>query len=221
MSKVEKYARIIIKRSDVEGTIPTIPLTGVTSKNDHTLSPSWSTTDIYIGEFFLNQYDERLWIRTNEDEIKELLFIGNGLSYDFDNGVLYANNLVVSGSVSKGSGSFRIPHPDPNKKDQELVHSFVETNTAGDNIYRWKVKIINGEAEIDLPDYYKFLNEDEQIWITPCDSFARAYGYVNDDKTKLKLFGDLDCEYNVLLIATRKDTIAKNNWKGEEQFISK
>lgn len=74
MAKSEKYSRIIIKRSNISGVVPTIPLTGVTSYNDHTLSPAWRTSDLYVGEFFLNQIDERLWIRDNETNIKELLF---------------------------------------------------------------------------------------------------------------------------------------------------
>src|SRR6185436_16214715 len=47
------------------------------------------------------------------------------------------NNLRVNGSLTKGSGSFDIPHPDPSKqkKKYRLRHCFVESNTRGDNLY--------------------------------------------------------------------------------------
>jgi hypothetical protein len=63
--------------------------------------------------------------------------------------VFYLNssgNLVLSGSISKGSGSFKIPHPLEAKKDtHHLVHSFVEGPQA-DNLYRGKVTLVDGTA---------------------------------------------------------------------------
>ena len=67
--KVEKFSRIIIKRSNTLGVTATIP-----SGNDHTTLPVWKTSDIYIGEFFLNQIDEKLWLRVNNSTIKQLVF---------------------------------------------------------------------------------------------------------------------------------------------------
>jgi hypothetical protein len=58
--------------------------------------------------------------------------------------------VTVTGSLSKGSGSFKIDHPIESMKDtHHLVHSFVESPQAN-NIYRGKVKLINGKAEINL-----------------------------------------------------------------------
>jgi len=58
--------------------------------------------------------------------------------------------LVVSGALSKGSGSFRIDHPLPSKKDtHHLVHSFIEGPQA-DNIYRGKIQLVNGKATVNL-----------------------------------------------------------------------
>jgi len=57
-----------------------------------------------------------------------------------------AGNLVLAGSISKGSGSFKIPHPLEAKKDtHNLVHSFVEGPQA-DNLYRGKVALVDGTA---------------------------------------------------------------------------
>jgi hypothetical protein len=59
-------------------------------------------------------------------------------------------NLTVSGSISKGSGSFTIDHPLPSKKEtHNLVHSFVEAPQA-DNIYRGKIDLVNGTATINI-----------------------------------------------------------------------
>ena len=53
-------------------------------------------------------------------------------------------------AVSKASGSFKIDHPLPSKKDTHyLVHSFTESPRA-DLIYRDKVKLVNGSATINI-----------------------------------------------------------------------
>jgi hypothetical protein len=63
--------------------------------------------------------------------------------------------LTVSGSLSKGSGSFKIDHPLPEKKDtHQLVHSFIEGPRA-DNIYRGKVKLVDGYAEVNIDEVSK------------------------------------------------------------------
>jgi hypothetical protein len=127
-----------------------------------------------------------------------------------------ANTTFVQG-LSKTSGTFRIKHPDPSKnKTHYLQHSFVESPTAGDNIYRYVVKVIDGVIEIELPDYFKFLNENVQIWVTPKEGFGIGYGKINDDLTKVTIFANNDLEYNVLIIGTRKDKDAVENWNGIE-----
>lgn len=51
--------RIVIKRDNTPGVIPTIP-----TSNDHT-DGSWYSTDIYVGEFFMNIADNKLWWRSD------------------------------------------------------------------------------------------------------------------------------------------------------------
>jgi len=59
-------------------------------------------------------------------------------------------NVTISGSLSKGSGSFKIDHP--LKPDTHyLVHSFLEGPQA-DNIYRGKVGLVNGTAIVNLDE---------------------------------------------------------------------
>ena len=58
--------------------------------------------------------------------------------------------VTVAGSLSKGSGSFKIDHPLEAKKDtHHLVHSFVEGPQA-DLIYRGTATLENGTASINL-----------------------------------------------------------------------
>ena len=139
----------------------------------------------------------------------------------------YANSHIIGSSItasasdttfvqalSKTSGTFRISHPDPKKTDTHyLQHSFVESPTAGDNIYRYVVTVKDGVAEIKLPDYFKFLNENPQVWVSPKNGFGIAYGNANEDLTKVIINADLDIDYNVLIIGTRKDKDAITNWK--------
>ena len=92
--------------------------------------------------------------------------IGSNLSATL-NDYTFMNNLCVIGNVVKGGGSFSISHPNPAKTEtHKLIHSFVESPTAGDNIYRYEVEVKNGVATIQLPDYYEYLNENTQIWVT-------------------------------------------------------
>jgi uncharacterized protein YaiE (UPF0345 family) len=59
-------------------------------------------------------------------------------------------NTTIAGSLSKGSGSFKIDHPLPAKTDtHHLIHSFIEGPQA-DNIYRGKVDLVNGSATINI-----------------------------------------------------------------------
>jgi hypothetical protein len=120
---------------------------------------------------------------------------------------------VFAGSISKASGTFDIPHPDPVKAadDWRLRHSFVESPTRGDNIYRFTVNV-DGEAVIDLPDYWPHLNENPQVWVTPSDCFGRGYGMVSEDGKTLRVRVDTPGTYNVLLIGTRKDQAARDGW---------
>lgn len=56
-----EYSRLVIKRTDETGSVPTIPPLTADTLNQFT------PTDIMVGEFFLNQVDDLLWIRTETD----------------------------------------------------------------------------------------------------------------------------------------------------------
>jgi hypothetical protein len=58
MSRKNQNARIQFKYSTIGGTQPTIA-----PSMDHT-DGTWSPTDLYVGEFFLNAVDDTMWVRT-------------------------------------------------------------------------------------------------------------------------------------------------------------
>jgi hypothetical protein len=56
--KIE-YSRMLVKRTDQTGEVPTVPpITAVTLNQ-------FIPTDLFVGEFFLNEVDDLLWIRTS------------------------------------------------------------------------------------------------------------------------------------------------------------
>jgi hypothetical protein len=64
--------------------------------------------------------------------------------------ISYTGAVTIAGSLSKGSGSFRIDHPI--KPDtHQLVHSFIEGPQA-DLIYRGKVNLIKGKATVNIDE---------------------------------------------------------------------
>jgi len=84
------------------------------------------------------------------------------------------NNLYVDGNVYKSGGSFKIDHPlDPTNK--YLYHSFVESPDMM-NIYNGNVKLdVNGEAEVDMPDWFEALNMEFRYLLTCIGGFAPVY----------------------------------------------
>jgi len=75
------------------------------------------------------------------------------------------HDLIVSGTLSKGAGTFLIDHPlDP--KNKILRHSFVESPDMK-NIYDGITALDkNGEAIVKLPDYFEALNKDFRYQLT-------------------------------------------------------
>lgn len=81
-------------------------------------------------------------------------------------GEVYINDdLIVSGTVSKSGGSFRIDHPlDPENK--YLRHSFVESPDMM-NVYNGNVILgEGGKAWVELPNYFEALNKDFRYQLT-------------------------------------------------------
>lgn len=78
---------------------------------------------------------------------------------------LFAGDVDVTGSLSKGGGGFKIDHPlDP--ENQYLSHSFVESSEMK-NVYDGVVSLDhNGEGVVELPEWFETLNSDFRYQIT-------------------------------------------------------
>ncbi len=77
----------------------------------------------------------------------------------------FSGNVEVTGTLSKGGGSFKIDHPlDPENK--YLYHSFVESPDMM-NIYNGNITLDrNGEAWVELPAWFEALNRDFRYQLT-------------------------------------------------------
>ena len=97
----------------------------------------------------------------------------NNFAGYFDGNVTVTGNLNVTGSIAKGSGTFKIDHPlDPENK--YLVHSFVESPKMI-NIYNGKITTDSaGFAVVKLPEYVQAANKDFLYQLTVVGTFAQA-----------------------------------------------
>jgi hypothetical protein len=146
----------------------------------------------------------------------------NYIGYYFSNSHIIGSNITANASnttfveyLSKLGGTFSIPHPNPAlTSDFMLNHSFVETPTAGDNIYRFTVKADDkGKYNVDLPDYFPYLNGDVQVWVTCADDFGQAFGIYNSESNVISVNTSGPGTYNVLVIGTRIDQYTRT-WQG-------
>jgi hypothetical protein len=85
----------------------------------------------------------------------------------------FNGKVEVSGNLSKSGGSFKIDHPlDPANK--YLYHSFVESPDMM-NIYNGNVTTdAQGDAVVNLPDWFETLNRDFRYQLTVIGQFAQA-----------------------------------------------
>lgn len=85
----------------------------------------------------------------------------------------FSGNVQITGSISKGSGTFKIDHPqDPENK--YLYHSFVESPDMM-NIYNGNITTdASGYATVKLPGYFESLNSDFRYQLTVIGTFAQA-----------------------------------------------
>lgn len=87
----------------------------------------------------------------------------------------YFNGRVhVNGTLTKSAGAFHIDHPlDP--ANEYLNHSFVESPDMK-NVYDGVVVLDDqGEAVVQLPDWFEALNRDFRYQLTCIGGFARVY----------------------------------------------
>jgi hypothetical protein len=90
------------------------------------------------------------------------------------NAAFFDGDVEVDGSIHKKGGGFKIDHPlDPENK--YLLHSFVESPDMK-NIYDGNVILDeNGEAWVELPDWFEALNKDFRYQLTCIGGYAPVY----------------------------------------------
>jgi hypothetical protein len=134
-----------------------------------------------------------------------------GLSFGAALAGRFSGNVTVSGTLSKGAGSFKIDHPlDPENK--YLYHSFVESPDMK-NIYDGNVVTDNkGEAVIEMPEYFETLNSDFRYQLTVLGTFAQA---IVAEKIKGNRFvirtSAPNVEVSWQVTGIRQDAFAKKN----------
>jgi hypothetical protein len=98
----------------------------------------------------------------------------------------FVGNVLVQGTLSKSAGSFTIDHPlDP--ANQTLSHSFVESPDMM-NVYNGNVVLDeNGEAWVQLPEWFEALNKDYRYQLTCIGGFAPVYiaSEIADDRFQI------------------------------------
>jgi hypothetical protein len=120
----------------------------------------------------------------------------------------FIGNVDVTGTVTKGGGSFVIDHPlDPENK--LLRHNFVESP---ENllIYRGKVRLdAGGEALVRLPGYFAALagEQDATVVLTAVGRpFLTGYDW-QSDFTGFTVYGDPGREISWVVYADRDDPV--------------
>jgi hypothetical protein len=147
----------------------------------------------------------------------------------YANNAAFVENLYVIGNLSKATGTFRIDYPSEElAASTDLVHSFVESPTAGENIYRfsWFYDERN-PVPILLPEWFPLLNNVRpsrtgvamiQVWCNDVKGFGLAYGIYNVEKNVIDMYSNTDgATFNVLVIGTRNDPDAVAAWGGPVQ----
>ncbi|MEN8193826.1 MAG: hypothetical protein ABFS12_13470, partial [Bacteroidota bacterium] len=123
----------------------------------------------------------------------------------------FDGNVKVTGTLSKGGGSFQIDHPlDPQNKN--LYHSFVESPDMM-NIYNGNVTTDgNGNANIELPEWFGALNKDFRYQLTVIGEFAQAIvsEEINNNRFSIKT-DKPNVKVSWLVTGIRQDAFANAN----------
>ena len=133
-----------------------------------------------------------------------------------------------TGALSKGSGSFKIPHPLESKKDtHQLVHSFIEGPQA-DLIYRGKVSLVNGTASVNIDESatmtegtFEVLCRDVQCFTSNESNFGAVRGSVSGNiLTVTAEDAQSEAVISWMVIGERQDPhIMETDWTDEDGHV--
>ncbi|MEO0075981.1 MAG: hypothetical protein ABIK31_07795 [candidate division WOR-3 bacterium] len=131
----------------------------------------------------------------------------------------FFGNVQVTGSLTKGSGSFLIDHPlDPLNKT--LRHNFIESP---ENLclYRGKIKLdAKGEAKVAMPSYFTALTKENEATIILTSvgkPFSTGYEW-NNDYTQFTVFGEPEREVSYIVLADRDDPVIRQLYRPVEEM---
>ena len=135
------------------------------------------------------------------------------------------NVSIPNGALSKESGTFKIDHPLPEKKDTHyLVHSFHEGPRA-DLSYRGEVALESGSATVNLDDSagmtegtWELLCRDPQCWIQNDSGWDAVRGSVEGNTLTIEC-ADSDSSDSVswMVVAERCDPhMYDTNWTDDD-----
>ena len=123
----------------------------------------------------------------------------------------FSGDVFVSGSLSKGSGTFKIDHPlDP--ANMYLSHSFVESPDMK-NIYDGVVTLNDdGSATVTMPSYFDALNTEFRYQLTCIGGYAPVYiaEEINDQQFSIA-GGSPGLKVSWQITGIRQDPFAKAN----------
>ena len=123
----------------------------------------------------------------------------------------FSGDASVTGTLSKGGGSFKIDHPvDPENK--YLYHSFVESPDMM-NVYNGNAVLdANGEVWIELPEWFETLNRDFRYQLTCIGGFAPVYVAAEVSGNRFQIAGgELGGKVSWQVTGIRQDPFAEAN----------
>jgi len=125
---------------------------------------------------------------------------------------MFTGNVSIFGTLAKSAGSFRIDHPlEPESKF--LQHSFVESPDMM-NVYNGNIILdYNGEAIVELPDYFDALNRDFRYQLTAIGMPGpNLYIAEKISGNHFKIAGGApDMEVSWMVTGIRDDAYARSN----------
>ena len=130
----------------------------------------------------------------------------------------FFTDVDISGALTKGSGTFNIPHPLKSKeKTHRLAHSFVEA-PRGDNIYRGVLTLENGFGSINLDEHSRMtegtftaLNKNIQCFTTNESGWTLVKGNVKGNILTIESKEVCNDTISWLVIGERHDQTFKDS----------
>ncbi|MCX6841866.1 MAG: hypothetical protein NTX53_06265 [candidate division WOR-3 bacterium] len=151
-----------------------------------------------------------LWSQAGHDNSGAVYAVYAKRSGGGDYAGYFDGNVHVTGTLSKGSGSFLIDHPqDPLNKT--LRHNFVESP---ENLclYRGTVSLgDDGSGTVEMPSYFAALTKEQEatVTLTPVGRpFGVGYEW-NPDHTAFTAYGEAGREVSYIVLADRDDPVMR------------